>query len=180
MLTATLLALASAVCHATWSLIVKVSGDRDAATMATWLIGGLVALPVLVIVGLPDVAAWPYLGAAALIQILYAFGLSRAYTHGDFSLAYPVARGSGALLVALVPVGAFVLGALAVDMLLSHEQLVIERGDVVSAALDQFRAKPRAEFSDCLMLEIARSAGHLPLGTFDKPLSRRDGAELLR
>ena len=70
--------------------------------------------------------------------------------------------------------------ALAVDMLLSHEQLVIERGDVVSAALDQFRAKPRAEFSDCLMLEIARSAGHLPLGTFDKPLSRRHGAELLR
>lgn len=70
--------------------------------------------------------------------------------------------------------------ALAVDMLLSHEQLVIERGDVVSAALDEFRAKPRAEFSDCLMLEIARSAGHLPLGTFDKPLSRRDGAELLR
>lgn len=101
MLTATLLALASAVCHATWNLIVKVSGDRDAATMATWLIGGLVALPVLVIVGLPDAAAWPYLGAAALIQILYTFGLSRAYTHGDFSLAYPVARGSGALLVAV-------------------------------------------------------------------------------
>jgi predicted nucleic-acid-binding protein len=70
--------------------------------------------------------------------------------------------------------------AVAVDMLLSHEQLVIERGDVVSAALDQFRAKPRADFSDCLMLEIARAAGHLPLGTFDRPLSRRDGAELLR
>jgi len=70
--------------------------------------------------------------------------------------------------------------AIAVDMLLSHEQLVIERGDVVSAALDQFRAKPRAEFSDCLMLEIARSSGHLPFGTFDKPLSRRDGTELLR
>jgi predicted nucleic-acid-binding protein len=70
--------------------------------------------------------------------------------------------------------------AIAVDMLLCHEQLVIERGDVVSAALDQFRAKPRAEFSDCLMLEIARAAGHLPFGTFDRPLSRREGTELLR
>ncbi|MET0232923.1 MAG: hypothetical protein ABW186_18485 [Rhodanobacteraceae bacterium] len=70
--------------------------------------------------------------------------------------------------------------ATAIDMLLCHEQLVIERGDVVSAALDQFRAKPRAEFSDCLMLEIARASGHLPLGTFDRPLSRREGAELLR
>ena len=70
--------------------------------------------------------------------------------------------------------------AIAVDMLLSHEQLVVERGDVVAAALDQFRAKPRAEFRDCLMLEIARGAGHLPLGTFDRPLSRREGTELLR
>ena len=69
--------------------------------------------------------------------------------------------------------------AVAVDMLLSHEQLVLERGDVVLAALEQYRAKPRAGFSDCLMLEIARAAGHLPLGTFDKPLARRNGAQLL-
>lgn len=69
--------------------------------------------------------------------------------------------------------------AIAVDMLLSHEHLVLERGDVVAAALMQFQAKPRAGFSDCLMLEMSRAAGHMPLGTFDKPLSRRDGAQLL-
>lgn len=101
MLTATILALVSAMCHATWNLLLKVSDDRDAATLATWLVGGIVALPVLVIVGLPDAPALPFLAAGAVVQILYAFGLSRAYTHGDFSLAYPIARGSGALLVAI-------------------------------------------------------------------------------
>jgi predicted nucleic-acid-binding protein len=69
--------------------------------------------------------------------------------------------------------------AIAIDMLLSHEQLVLERSDIVSAALEQYQAKPRAGFSDCLMLEMARAAGHLPLGTFDKPLARRSGAQLL-
>lgn len=35
-------------------------------------------------------------------------------------------------------------------------------------------------FSDCLVLEAARKAGHGPLGTFDRELARLDGAELLR
>jgi predicted nucleic acid-binding protein len=34
-------------------------------------------------------------------------------------------------------------------------------------------------FSDCLVLEIARKAGHLPLGTFDRNLSKLDGAQKL-
>jgi drug/metabolite transporter (DMT)-like permease len=93
--------LGSAAAHATWNLIIEVSGDRDAATLATWCIGGLVAVPVLCVVGPPEAAAWPFLLGGATVQVLYAYGLSRAYTHGDFSLAYPIARGSGALLVAL-------------------------------------------------------------------------------
>src|SRR5271156_6676454 len=35
----------------------------------------------------------------------------------------------------------------------------------VSAATENFRERPDLGFSDCLMLEIARKAGHLPLGT---------------
>jgi predicted nucleic-acid-binding protein len=69
--------------------------------------------------------------------------------------------------------------ATAVDMLLSHEHLVLERADIVAAALGHYASRSRPGFSDCLMLEIARAAGHGPLGTFDKPLARRDGAELL-
>lgn len=67
----------------------------------------------------------------------------------------------------------------AIRMLLDHESFTIENADVVAAALDQYKRKPSLRFSDCLILEIARKAGHLPLGTFDKDLARLDGAEPL-
>jgi predicted nucleic-acid-binding protein len=67
----------------------------------------------------------------------------------------------------------------ALDLLLAHEALVLQDADVVAAALAQFRAKPALGFSDCLVLEIARKAGHLPLATFDKALGRLDGAQRL-
>ncbi len=67
--------------------------------------------------------------------------------------------------------------ALAVEMLLNHRDLVIERGDVVAAALAQFRRRPTLGFSECLVVESARSAGHLPLGTFDRGLARLDGTQ---
>jgi predicted nucleic-acid-binding protein len=70
--------------------------------------------------------------------------------------------------------------ALALDMLLSHEKLSLQDADVVGAAVSQFRSRPALGFSDCLALEIARKAGHLPLGTFDRDLGKLEGAERLR
>lgn len=67
--------------------------------------------------------------------------------------------------------------AKAVEMLLDHRDLAVQDPDVVAAALAHFRAKPALGFSDCLVLEIARKAGHLPLGTFDRALSRLEGAQ---
>lgn len=69
--------------------------------------------------------------------------------------------------------------ALAVEMLLAHKDLTIEDRDVVLAALGQFRRKPKLGFSDCLVLEIARKAGHTPLGTFDRDLSKLEGTARL-
>ena len=69
--------------------------------------------------------------------------------------------------------------ATAVEMLLNHEHLTIQDAATVSAALAHYRKKPKLGFSDCLVLEVARKAGHLPLGTFDRDLSRLDGAERL-
>ena len=65
----------------------------------------------------------------------------------------------------------------AIDMLLHHRDLTIQESDSVAAALDQYRNRPALGFSDCLILETARKAGHLPLGTFDRNLSKLDGAE---
>lgn len=69
--------------------------------------------------------------------------------------------------------------ATSVRMLLDHEQLAVQDPDVVEAALDAFSAKPAIGFSDVLLLELARKAGHLPLGTFDRDLGRLSGAEKL-
>jgi predicted nucleic-acid-binding protein len=64
----------------------------------------------------------------------------------------------------------------AIELLLQHESLVLQDADTVSAALAHFRAKPAPEFSDCLVLAIARKAGHVPLGPFDRALTQLEGA----
>ena len=69
--------------------------------------------------------------------------------------------------------------ASAVQMLLHHKNLTLQDSDVVAAALKRFRERPTMGFSDSLLLELARKAGHIPLGTFDRVLSRLDGAEKL-
>ena len=66
-----------------------------------------------------------------------------------------------------------------VEQLLNHNNLILQDGDVVAAALETFGSRPAIGFTDCLLLEIARKAGHLPLGTFDRHLSKIDGAEKL-
>ena len=69
--------------------------------------------------------------------------------------------------------------ATAVEMLLSHEHLTLQDSDAVEAAMTSFRKRPGLGFSDCLVLEVARKAGHLPLGTFDRAVSKLPGAERL-
>ena len=66
--------------------------------------------------------------------------------------------------------------ATAVDMLLNHKQLTLQDSEVVANALERFRKRPALGFSDCLILEVARKAGHLPLGTFDRNLAKLEGA----
>ena len=69
--------------------------------------------------------------------------------------------------------------ARAVEMLLNHQQLTLQEPEAVAAALETFRRRPTLGFSDCLLVELARKAGHLPLGTFDRDLSNVDGAAKL-
>lgn len=60
----------------------------------------------------------------------------------------------------------------AIEMLLSHERLTLQDADVVTAALDGYRRHARVYFFDHLLLEMARKAGHLPVGTFDRQFAR--------
>jgi predicted nucleic-acid-binding protein len=69
--------------------------------------------------------------------------------------------------------------AAAVERLLAHAQLTLQDADIVAGALGQFRNKPTRGFSDCLVVELARKSGYLPLGTFDRQLGKVAGAHRL-
>ncbi|HEX2101610.1 MAG TPA: EamA family transporter, partial [Candidatus Synoicihabitans sp.] len=100
---ALLLVLLAAVIHATWNLAAKRAGGGLPWVFLAGLIINVLYVPVLVIHGL----VWqPRLAPAMILPILvsallkggYALTLQRAYRSGDFSLIYPLARGTGPLL----------------------------------------------------------------------------------
>jgi predicted nucleic-acid-binding protein len=66
------------------------------------------------------------------------------------------------------------------EMLLGHESIVLQDADTVTAALAHFQRKPALGFSDCLVLEIAKHAGHTPLGTFDNAMAKLPGAHSVK
>lgn len=98
---ATLLALGSAALHAAWNLLIKASNERFLAAWGQFLVGGVLFVPVLLVIGLPGSEVLPFLVASSAVHVVYVGALVRAYHHGDFSFAYPLARGGGALLAAI-------------------------------------------------------------------------------
>lgn len=70
--------------------------------------------------------------------------------------------------------------ATAVEMLLNHKDLTLQDAEVVTSALDHYRTHSVVDFSDCLVLEIARKAGHLPVATFDRNFAKLSDVRRLR
>ena len=93
--------LGGAVLHAGWNALVKSSGDKELDTALVHFLGAVVALPLLLIVGLPPVAALPFIAASLVIHIGYYIALAGAYQNGELGLTYPIMRGFAPLLVAL-------------------------------------------------------------------------------
>jgi drug/metabolite transporter (DMT)-like permease len=101
MLAATLLALAAAVLHAGWNLWVKQSHDRWIALWGQMTCAGIMCSVLLVALGGANNIAWWPLVASSTIHLVYVVLLARAYNLGDFSVTYPIARGTGALVAAI-------------------------------------------------------------------------------
>ena len=93
--------LAGAVLHAGWNALVKSSGDKELDTALVHFLGAVVALPLLLVVGLPPTVALPFIAASLVIHIGYYIALAGAYKHGELGLTYPIMRGFAPLLVAL-------------------------------------------------------------------------------
>ncbi|MCW5770005.1 MAG: EamA family transporter [Rhodospirillaceae bacterium] len=97
------LLLAAALMHATWNALLKAdSGDRLATFGVIMLTGSLISLPLIFLLPFPPARAWMWLGLSVLIHNFYYFFLLKAYATGDLSHTYPIARGLGPLLVALI------------------------------------------------------------------------------
>ena len=139
--------LFGALLHATWNALVKSSGDKQLDLALVHLLGALVSLPLLAWVGLPPVAAWPFIGLSLLIHVAYYITLNGAYQHGDLGSTYPIMRGSAPLLVALgstalgetlspaawLGIGAVTLGVLLVGLARPGETL--HHGRAIAFAL---------------------------------------------
>ncbi|MBB2680589.1 EamA family transporter [Rhizobium phaseoli] len=95
-----LLVLFGALLHATWNAIVKAGSDKslDAALISAG--GAVSALPFLAFLPLPQSAAWPFIGASAILQFVYFQLVAAAYRAGDIGLVYPLMRGCAPLLIA--------------------------------------------------------------------------------
>jgi drug/metabolite transporter (DMT)-like permease len=102
------LVLAAAVAHASWNLFGKQAAETGAAFFV-WLLAasaGVLYLPVVivtVIVTSPHLTGlnWLFLAGTGLLHGGYFLFLQLGYRIGDLSLAYPIGRGTGALLAAL-------------------------------------------------------------------------------
>lgn len=97
------LVLLSAVLHATWNLFAKRSGSGVAFVWLADIISVVVFAPPVVVLFVLDT---PEIGFAEIVFMLgssvlhlgYFIALLRGYRAGDFSLVYPLARGTGPLL----------------------------------------------------------------------------------
>ncbi|MDB6113324.1 MAG: EamA-like transporter family protein [Lacunisphaera sp.] len=104
--------LVAAFTHATWNLAAKRSGGGLPFVWLGVLMSlGLYAIAVLIYClwknpTLPD-GAVPVILGSGVVKTAYALLLQRGYRHGDFSLVYPLARGTGPLLSTAAAIAIF-------------------------------------------------------------------------
>ena len=67
--------------------------------------------------------------------------------------------------------------ATVVGMLVEHDRLTLHGEEAVRRAHAAFEQDWSVVFSDCIIVEAARKSGHLPVGTFEKAMSRVEGAQ---
>jgi drug/metabolite transporter (DMT)-like permease len=91
----------SAVLHTSWNLLIKQSDDKYIVTFWMVAFGGVFALVALFFTGLPPRQMWGYAIISVCVEVAYFITLSYAYHDNDFSLVYPVARGTAPAFLAL-------------------------------------------------------------------------------
>ena len=98
---ALLLLLVSAFLHTAWNFLLKQAGEKFLAAWWAMLIASVLMLPVLIFTGLPARSIWLFMIASALMETIYFVALTAGYSIADFSLIYPLGRGSAPALITI-------------------------------------------------------------------------------
>jgi len=98
---AILLLIISAVLHTSWNLLIKQSEDKYIVTWWMVTFGGIFAIVALLFTGLPPRTMWIFALISVCVEATYFITLSYAYHDNDFSLVYPVARGTAPAFLAM-------------------------------------------------------------------------------
>jgi len=130
-ISALLLALAAAVVHATWNLLVSGQEDTHSASAVALVVGTVVFAPVALVTWRLDSAAVPYVAGSSALELAYLALLATAYSVAAMSFVYPIARGSAPVLVlvaGVIAVGAAVSLLAAVGVVVVAVGIVLVRG----------------------------------------------------
>ncbi len=140
---ALLLVLAGAICHAGWNIVAKKAGGGMAFVWLFGVVSVVAAIPVTAWAWTErpqnfDVLMWFAALASALVHVAYSLVLQKAYQESDFSIVYPVARGTGPMLSVLIaiavlgekpsPLGALAIAAILLGVFVSAGGIDIFRG----------------------------------------------------
>jgi drug/metabolite transporter (DMT)-like permease len=125
------LALAAALVHAVWNLLLAGARDSQAATGVAMVVGCLAFAPVAVLTWDVQADAWPWVVASSALELAYFALLAFAYARAELSAVYPLARGSApviVLVVSIVFLGVSLSVVAALGVLLVALGVVLVRG----------------------------------------------------
>jgi drug/metabolite transporter (DMT)-like permease len=130
-ISALLLALAAAVVHAIWNLLLSGEEDVHGATAVALGVGVMVFAPVAALTWRLEGSAVPFVAGSSALEVLYLVLLATAYSLAAMSFVYPIARGSAPVLVLVanaIAFGASVSLLAAVGVVLVAAGIVLVRG----------------------------------------------------
>ena len=99
-----LIILFAALCHASWSAIVKKSTNSLVIMAITSIVEIIVFLPLIFFVPLPTVDIWYFLIATTVLHGCYRYSVIISYNYGDLSFIYPIARGGSCLIIGAISI----------------------------------------------------------------------------
>ena len=73
--------------------MLKSAPDKNLETALANFSTSLVAIPFLLIYGLPDPETYPYISLSLILHVVYFYTVASAYRYGDLNMAYPIMRG---------------------------------------------------------------------------------------